>query len=201
MKNFTMRKSILILLPVLSFAIIVNSCKKGEDDPFFSFKTRKQRLVGEWQLFEGISKTGSYVVNYNGTQAILGNDNWKYTETIKFNGDGTFECVVDSDRYYDKCTKIGTWAFGPKDKPAELKAKEYVVIRIEDYTYYAMTTIGEVEMHEIYSQDACPVETIRLKELRSNEITIEMDGTVQFYYGNYDSSYVESYTKHFERTN
>lgn len=196
-----MKKSIFVFLAILTIASITQSCKKGEDDPFFSFKSRKMRLVGEWNLYEGISKPGSYVINYDGVNAMMGSESWTHTEKLKFNGDGTYECIIYSDKYYDKCTKIGTWAFGSKDKAMELKAKEYIILRIEDYTYYVATQSGIIEMREIYSGDACPVEMIRFKELRSDQLTTEMDGSIEYYYGNYDSSYVESYTKHFERAN
>src|SRR6476661_1699887 len=44
-----MKKIVLFLLAVLT----LTTCKKGEDDPFMSLKSRKARLAGEWSLESG----------------------------------------------------------------------------------------------------------------------------------------------------
>ena len=46
-----MKKAILIAL-LISFtgSLFLTSCKKGEDDPFFSLYTRKMRVTGDWKL-------------------------------------------------------------------------------------------------------------------------------------------------------
>lgn len=35
---------------ILPLALSLNSCKRGEDDPFLSFRTRDARLMGEWTV-------------------------------------------------------------------------------------------------------------------------------------------------------
>lgn len=48
--NLTMHKPLLLLFAcVLAFA----GCRKGEDDPFVSLRTRKARICGAWQLRTG----------------------------------------------------------------------------------------------------------------------------------------------------
>lgn len=73
----------LILLTTAS-AIFLFSCKKGENDPFFSFKTRTARLKGTWKMMgkeASLSNTvavgqatpvNSYVSStYDGTKEIM----------------------------------------------------------------------------------------------------------------------------------
>jgi hypothetical protein len=45
-------KTILVLFLGLFFTLPFQSCKKGEDDPALSFRSRKARVVGEWTLKE-----------------------------------------------------------------------------------------------------------------------------------------------------
>ncbi|MDD4575741.1 MAG: hypothetical protein PHI36_04870, partial [Bacteroidales bacterium] len=45
MKNY---KIILLLLAV--FATTFSACKKGEDDPALSLRSRKARVAGEWKM-------------------------------------------------------------------------------------------------------------------------------------------------------
>lgn len=37
-------------LLIFSFVLLLSSCKKGEDDPFFSLRSREARLTGYWML-------------------------------------------------------------------------------------------------------------------------------------------------------
>lgn len=45
-----MKKTIVILFSVLLTGIGFYGCKKGENDPFISFKSRDKRIMGEWDL-------------------------------------------------------------------------------------------------------------------------------------------------------
>jgi hypothetical protein len=42
--------SIFLISSVLISILFLDGCKKGDQDPFFSFRTRKQRASGEWKL-------------------------------------------------------------------------------------------------------------------------------------------------------
>ena len=46
MKN----KILLIIIVTMVSLLVLNGCKKGEDDPFFSFRSRDARLAGEWVI-------------------------------------------------------------------------------------------------------------------------------------------------------
>ena len=47
-----MKKLALILGLFIVIAFIYSGCRKGEDDPWLSFRSRTQRLVGKWKLVE-----------------------------------------------------------------------------------------------------------------------------------------------------
>jgi hypothetical protein len=42
--------SIFLILSILISILFLDGCKKGDQDPFFSFRTRKMRVSGEWTL-------------------------------------------------------------------------------------------------------------------------------------------------------
>ena len=68
-------KKILQLTLIASFLLgVLTNCKKGEDDPFISLRTRKARVVGEWTLTSGKS-TGSSVSH-------TGNNSNFYSQTL-----------------------------------------------------------------------------------------------------------------------
>ena len=53
--------SLLSTILLAAFAISFQSCKRGENDPTISFKSRTERLSGEWKL---TAKQGTDVTNF-----------------------------------------------------------------------------------------------------------------------------------------
>jgi len=58
--------------------VFIQSCKKGEDDPWLSFRSREQRLVGKWKLVQETITTET--INYRQIEGI----NLKNNKTINF---------------------------------------------------------------------------------------------------------------------
>lgn len=63
MKSFKKVKTLVFILAILGTASIFSSCKKGEDDPTISLRSRDKRLEGEWKLVKLETKE----VRINGT--------------------------------------------------------------------------------------------------------------------------------------
>lgn len=59
MKN--LRKLLVAGLTLALVAPVTQSCKKGEDDPFLSLRSRTGRLAGEWKL---VALSGNYSDDY-----------------------------------------------------------------------------------------------------------------------------------------
>lgn len=67
----------------------VSSCKKGENDPFLSLRSRKARVTGEWKLTKGTvtetdnsrGTTNSEVTTYTETTSSSGGFTSQYSET------------------------------------------------------------------------------------------------------------------------
>ncbi|MEY3425959.1 MAG: hypothetical protein RL679_1317 [Bacteroidota bacterium] len=156
----------LIVLSLAAIALIANlsSCKKGENDPFLSLKSRKARVVGEWTVTkeEGTSQdiskisfggvtvttTTNETSTYNGTlftstsvttSSAGGNPlentyNDVYTQSYTFEKDGSFTLETVYTGQNYTEKIEGTWAFVGKSKTAELKNKEAIALSITKYS-------------------------------------------------------------------
>ena len=130
-----------ILLTIL--LTVVSSCKKGEDDPFLSFKSRDARLRGEWKLVKmtgtytdglvepGVSDLNVYTVDYDGTtvtrtenDSVTGSATWSVNYT--FEKKGIFKSVSLLDGAKEEYTDY--WSWGNTDKK-----KTRLIIDEEDH--------------------------------------------------------------------
>ena len=75
MKRFT---GYALLILVLSSILVFDSCKRGENDPFFSFRSRKARVTGDW-TFENMER--------NVTQLFSQPGSYKAIVNFKLDGD------------------------------------------------------------------------------------------------------------------
>jgi hypothetical protein len=106
------------LVAVLSLAFLA-ACKKGENDPFLSLKSRNARITGTWNLktetttqtnaFSGTTEV--YSTSYDGTNMTVtdpgGSMSYSYSQTIEINKDGTYKMtrVQDGTTYENQ----GNW--------------------------------------------------------------------------------------------
>ena len=115
-------------------------CKKGENDPGLSLKSRKGRLAGEWKLVkaeENSTQTGAtaQTKTFDGTNWTANGtkDNTAYTKRVTFEKDGTFK--MEETWAAITTTATGVWFFSGKNKEAELKNKEAVIVSVSSVTH------------------------------------------------------------------
>ena len=106
------------VLAVLTLAFLA-ACKKGENDPFLSLRTRNARITGTWKLtkqqttqtdvFGGVTST--YTSSFDGTNLTTtdpgGSSSMTYSHTIEITKDGkyTMTRVEDGTTYQNQ----GNW--------------------------------------------------------------------------------------------
>lgn len=90
-----MKKVKLSILALLAIAAIAPSCKKGEEDPGLSLRSRKSRIAGEWSVtsFDITGTNTTVYVPTVGTTGVTG-----YTDTYTY-----------TEKYADAGTYSGTW--------------------------------------------------------------------------------------------
>jgi hypothetical protein len=175
-----MKKAILFLLVVALAIPVFQSCKKGDNDPLISLRSRKARLAGEWTLSEGnIWETWSdgslhnYAFTESSRTLTISGDNpntISYTEMITIKKDGTFNKEINSDGATS--TIEGTWYFGPKSKLLDIKDKETVWF----------TKSAASSANNISTFSGCRALNVAdvwlLDQLKDKEIIVLINGTV-----------------------
>jgi hypothetical protein len=173
-----MKKIFLVFAIGILVVSFFQSCKKGENDPSISLKSRKARLVGEWVLASGqeniVYGDGSTkTFTYDGATRIETSstpDAIAYSEDITINKDWTFKSIEHYDT--DVITREGYWAFGRKSKELDLKNKETVNFTVKS----SVNTSGESYVftgNEIINN----IITWQLDQLKSKEIIVLIEGT------------------------
>ena len=145
-----MKNTVVLLLSALVIAGSFSGCKKGENDPFLSLRSRKSRLEGNWVIVkEEVSET-----NINGstteimqsvydgkmkvttTTTTVGAlsttviDTVKYTVNFDIKKDGNYKIIATNENKIDIVTTEGTWLFLGKSKLNGLKNKEAILLTI-----------------------------------------------------------------------
>lgn len=179
-----MKKLLVLSIGALALVANLSSCKKGENDPFLSLKSRKARLTGEWTVtkIEGTSsdKNSSFpladvtsTTTYDGTTetttttTVMGTDTDTETYTLSF--------VFDKDGTYTQ-TKVegtttevetGNWIFLGKNKTAEIANKEAIQL---NPTSTSSTTNGVTVTST--STGFTNSKTLMIDQLKSKEIVL-----------------------------
>ena len=172
---------------VIIFALLTifeTGCKKGEDDPFFSLRSRRARVVGDWKLISGTETDKSYdnssATTYTNTNTYDGSteaqsetisnssgsftttNSISYTSTYKFEKDGTYTSTTVEDGV--TITVEGTWNFGAG--VGEKKNKSELVLT-------ATKTVNDGNSYT-YTGNAA-TEVYYIKELRNDKMVLVTD--------------------------
>ena len=143
-----MKNTVILLLSALVIAGSFSGCKKGENDPFLSLRSRKSRLEGNWVIVkEEVSETninGSTteimqsvydgkmkVTTTTTTAGALSTtviDTVKYTVNFDIKKDGNYKMIAANENKIDIVTTEGTWLFLGKSKLNDLKNKEAILL-------------------------------------------------------------------------
>ena len=201
----------LLILTTVMMTLMLSGCKKGENDPFFSLKSRTGRLSQEWTLSEenittvsksswsGTTYTTTRTYSYDGTNETVttttssgGNSTtntstYTYSLIYSFDKDGTYTIteIVDGE----KTVTEGTWMWVEGNKDIDLKNKEAIMLTVTKITYSdgeVTTYTGVSYLHGV----------ILLDELSGDRLVMKYD------YSNVDSdgdTYTKTGTKTFEK--
>lgn len=158
----------------ISFALIaiiglttITGCKKGENDPFLSLKSRKARISGEWKLSAGTltdtytsgGTTNTDITTYTGTTCSYNGSTSTYSESLTIEKDGTYETVIVQDGIAN--TIRGNWFFSGKSKELDLKKKEAIIFSETQY----ISTVGTSTYTGIYGDQIILIDQLKNKEL------------------------------------
>lgn len=194
---FTKFKQIGLLLCLVLF---VSTCKKGEDDPFVSLKTRKARMEGDWRFVSGKLVIGTTDLS-----------SWaRYNEVYEFTGSG-YE--VTSTGAVNAVVSKGTFILGLSiDKDGHFSGEEIFDGKIfqaegnwdfnsgisskksKSEINFTITNVskGVSGGYHLFNQSSTNF-SYSIKELRSNRLVLKIDkliyedinGAKQTFYGEF----------------
>lgn len=189
-----MKISVSLLLLVFTSAFFLSNCKKGEEDPIISFRSRKERLAGDWSLKSGNAALTKAPYNQNfsftstklecnqtesGGPAIIYVGSYSLIFSVKKDGTFNFRENLGGSLLEGS----GRWNFKVRSKDS--KNKEEVTFTIDE------TTKGNIDEH-VFNQ-LQKTFTYRLVELRNKDLQIEaLDKSFTFSNGvnvNFSSRY------------
>ncbi|MFO0322762.1 MAG: hypothetical protein ACK504_10085 [Bacteroidota bacterium] len=135
-----MKSKISIVLAVLFAVVIpvVQGCKKYEDGPTFSLRSRKERVSNTW-------KVENYKINGTDFTSLVSS----YTEVFTKKGSFNYS--------WGLLNGSGTWTFQNKDSEIKLNGNDsqssrtLVILRLEEksFWYYYMDGNNKNELHLI----------------------------------------------------
>jgi hypothetical protein len=173
-----------IAIAAVALSAGLTSCKKGENDPFLSLSSRKARLTGEWTLssssststnsFGGSSSTTTRT--YNGTTettvytvgAGSTTSTENFTVEMAINKDGTFTRTLNNTTNQEKYEESGNWTFAGKNKTAEYKNKELVVLYVKKTVFTDLTNSSNTQTTEstsVNNGSAMVIDQLKGKEI------------------------------------
>ena len=91
----------ILLLAMIS--ALFPACRKGENDPAFSLRSRKARITGEWTMEAATWNKPDTTITYDGENTVFKYDTAGTTDTLQvqhsmtFNKDGTYQEVIITD--------------------------------------------------------------------------------------------------------
>ena len=188
-----MKKIIVAGIAIIALSVSIVSCKKGENDPFLSLKSRKARVVGEWTLtkVEGTysdidpadasNSTSSTTTYSNGLETVTTTDGSgnssvqtdSYTVDYSFTKDQKYTITTTRGTTVD--VEEGDWLFMGKNKTDKIKNKEGIYL-IKKTT---SSTSGGVTVSSPYTgvSNGMP---ILIDQLKSKEIVLINESSIDW---------------------
>jgi len=173
--------SILSICVLIMGTSLLMSCKKGENDPALSFLPRKTRILGDWFLQSGETRTTSngkletvvYTDNAASVYTESGSHSYAHKLQIRFENDGKFNSKQEITYPGEGLlvySSIGHWSFLSRNKSAGLKNKEALSIR---HTTYMESGVGTCSC-TLTSTQPNSGEVWVLDQLRNKEIVFKV---------------------------
>ena len=175
-----------LLAALCAFMIIpaMVSCKKGAEDPWFSFYSRKHRLCQDWKFsfYKRVEQYNDSIISYqyDGSSFVKVTSNKSYVSSaimkISFKKNGTYIwdefITTDTSEYTYK--EEGNWYFSGGSKDSETKEKELLVLQKGKITRTFKE--GSNVTTTLYSGSGdLPANTFKILKLSSEEVKLKAE--------------------------
>ena len=142
-------KTKVFIITLVLFGLTFSSCKKYEEGPILSLKSKNSRLTGEWKLVsytsEYISIDGITVSSFDGTTMVTSNNSYLYDLTLTIDKDGTLIKSVTKNGTTNVEKSYWSWLDGTSGKEQLLLDDLYTIKKL---------TNKELILEYFYSSEA-----------------------------------------------
>lgn len=159
-------KKLTNVLAVLSFAVLITpaleSCKKGEEDPGLSLRSRKARLVGEWKV-SNYTETTTYTQN---SSTFIG------PSTTSSSSNGTLKVDYDGENFTTE--NIINSSSGGSTNSKSVAKGDFKYTFEKDGTF----TLTQTKVYEETEKEE--TNTYALETITKYDISLNIKGTWNF---------------------
>lgn len=153
-----------LLLIVLSSIMVFDGCKRGDDDPFFSIRSRKARVTGDWTFDSFESNINQYFIN-SGYKAnvvfkLTGNNISIKVDSIQTPHDTsktTTGVVKEATYKFDKNSKMEyrfeyelTWTKTTVDENTNVTTEDVIVTTVKTRATGSWNFLSNVEKNGVH---------------------------------------------------
>jgi hypothetical protein len=135
----TMKRFFIVFVSIVMLIPLLNSCKKGDEDPLFSIYSRKHRLCHDWKFsyYKKILQHNDSIISYEFDGAsmhkIMGNQSYYSAATmqISIDKDGSYiwEETISNDTSVYSYTEEGSWYFTGGGDNSDTQYKELLAMQ------------------------------------------------------------------------
>ncbi len=180
--------AVIILLAIIP--ALFPACKKGENDPAFSLRSRNSRISGEWTMQSATWNNPDTTVTYDGENMVFKHDTGdgftsdtlQMQNNMTFNKDGTYEEVTITDyptdwrgngfpAYTLTETVKGLWNFTGGN--SDTKNKSRLLLRVTEVQNTASNAGSNIDALTYQGQTDGFIYNI--DRLASKELTLKYD--------------------------
>lgn len=185
MKRLILFRNFLIIILCVSLLVpLTNSCKKGEEDPWFSFYSRKHRLCQDWKFsfYKRVEQYNDSIISYqyDGSSFIKVMSNKSYISSaimkISFNKTGTYvwDEYITTDTSTYSYVEEGNWYFTGGTKESNSKEKELLALQ---KTKVTQTFSDNITINTTTYSGSGDLETnvFRIIKLASDEVKLKSE--------------------------
>jgi hypothetical protein len=196
-----------IFLYLLLVSLLFPTCKKGEDDPLFSIRTRTNRISGDWELNSAKWQFNDTITEFESGNLIrkvkdIAIDTVEYLYKMSFLKDGSYTINIESkfkqSHFYSGSPEFtlfveekGKWSF--TGGYGDTKKGEYLLKVMETRTE-SFSNQGS-NLSVINKVNPIEAELYYIKELRFEKLVIGYNEESQHPDGLYIKSAEMSFTK------
>ncbi|MEO5675607.1 MAG: hypothetical protein ABIQ74_13270 [Chitinophagales bacterium] len=168
---------IMLMLAGFTILSVWNSCKKGPEDPFFSIRSRKQRVCGDWTVSEfkvnfvdSIRRVVDSIPNGSGScgaQSEKNIDVYNYTWSFDKHGGYTQKLNLYHDHYVDIVTNSALC-------PDAFEHDSVIIVTVSAWNFVG--NVGDFKNKEqlfIFDEETKLATIYNIIELREKEMKLE----------------------------